>query len=329
MNTSDLYSRLRHFISKENYISKQNVFKKEENEQFDSEQESSLYRLWKKIDAKADESTYSSLEKILSEIERIRPTRRFYLSSRVAALLLLPLMVSVFAYFYMYKRENSPVMVEHITPLGETQEMVLPDGTKVFLNSESSLLYPSEFNGETRTVYLVGEANFDVFKDPEHPFIVKTVRVAIQAVGTKFNVRAYPESPLQTTLESGIVRATDNYHQANNVLLYPNEQLEYDLISKTFNKITIDAQAVAGWTKDELSFIRQTLPEITKALERRYNIKIELRDDADRSNLYTVKLRKKETIENIIRIVSMTCGKDQIKYYTPNPSTLNLRSIKD
>ena len=85
-------------------------------------------------------------------------------------------------------------LVECYIPTAEIRELTLPDGTYVMLNSKSILLYPEKFTGETRSVYLIGEANFKVKPDKKHPFIVKANDYQVTALGTEFNVNAYPEN---------------------------------------------------------------------------------------------------------------------------------------
>ena len=93
-------------------------------------------------------------------------------------------------------------------PYGEKYSIVLPDGTKVFLNAGTTLRYPDHFEGGSREVYLNGEAYLEVTKDAEHPFVVKTEEVEVKVLGTVFNVNAYPEGEwVRTTLVEGKVEA--------------------------------------------------------------------------------------------------------------------------
>ena len=104
----------------------------------------------------------------------------------------------------------SPAMAMNqlIIPYGKTSEVLLPDGTKVFLNAGSRLVYPENFTGKTREVFLVGEAFFDVSHDQKHPFIVQVSDLRVKVLGTRFNVSAYPsDNVIETVLAEGKVRA--------------------------------------------------------------------------------------------------------------------------
>lgn len=320
MNTSNLLSRLHQFISAS--LSKADRLKFWMWWFEQPEQEKSLFQYWNQIDAVADESTYASLTKITSRINAKKHKFSFYFFTRIAIMLLLPIAMGAFTYYYVNSIAASYQLVEYVIRKGETRELLLSDGTKVFLNAETTLLCPEKFNGETRTVYLTGEANFDVSKDPDHPFIVKTSQMSIRVLGTKFNIRAYPESSFRTTLESGVVQATNAFNEETPITLYPDEQLEYDLHSGKFIKRRIDAKAVGGWIKDEYTFIRQSLPEIVAAVERRYNVKIFLGEKVDKSDRYTVKLCKGESLENAIKIISLTCG--NLKVYHEDATIIQL-----
>ncbi len=113
-----------------------------------------------------------------------------------------------FFYFYLSGIAEPPGsgLLQAYIPTAETRNITLPDGTQVLINSQSTLLYPQQFTGDTRCVYLVGEANFKVKRDEEHPFIVKSSDFQVTALGTEFNVTAYPdEDEVTATLISGKV----------------------------------------------------------------------------------------------------------------------------
>ena len=110
--------------------------------------------------------------------------------------------------------------------MGERGELTLPDGTKVQINSESSIIYPKSFRGDTRTVYLSGEANFDVHKDKKHPFIVKTSLLSVRALGTKFNIQAYSEDRKTITiLKMEKCKSITCWHQTAVLFLLPVNNL--------------------------------------------------------------------------------------------------------
>ena len=170
------------------------------------------------------------------------------------------------------------------------------------------LIYPNHFVGDTRSVYLAGEGNFEIAKDKKHPFIVKTNHLNVQVLGTTFNLQAYPlDEKTITTLESGSV-SIQQPNGDNVATLSPNDQLEYNNANETFSKKSIDPSIYSGWTKGELNFVSKTLKEIIHTLERNYNITILISPDLINSDLYTIRFKQQENIKNIMNIVTKTIG---------------------
>lgn len=137
-----------------------------------------------------------------------------------AAVAVVVLAVAISGTFFYAKNMYSEVaMIEKFTPAGDMITIELPDGSKVQTNSGTLLLYPEAFKGDTRTVYLVGEANFKVKKDPEKPFIVRSGSMAVTALGTEFNVGAYPESnEIVATLLHGKIKVDCDEERRNYIL---------------------------------------------------------------------------------------------------------------
>jgi len=191
-------------------------------------------------------------------------------------------------------------------PYGSKTTIELPDSTKVILNSGSSLQYADDFGDSTRTVYLNGEAFFDVTRDKLKPFYVKTHEATIKVLGTQFNVKAYPRDDImETTIVSGSVevfptRQTYNgeMKEYKRILLKPNEKIVIarDTITKTkagegiipdnsILKATIAAQAAEetqtdiAWKNNVLILSNEPLSEIITKLERWFNADITMNDN--------------------------------------------------
>lgn len=161
---------------------------------------------------------------------------------------------------------------------GQKSDISLPDGTKVHLNADSKLCYGSHFNGKQRQVELIGEAYFDVAKDAQSPFIVKAGDIQVQALGTSFNVKAYPEDDTITTyLAEGSVVVTSLTQSIN---LSPGEIAVY---SQKETQITMkkeeDDRMFTAWMSNEMVFNDEPILNIVKQLERNYNVKFELKSD--------------------------------------------------
>ncbi len=278
--------------------------------------EEALRRMWDETPEHPDRDTLKALDEAMGKL-RIDPERknrrRLRIASRtarIAAMLAIPVLSVATAWLYVRNAVHEVAMTETIAASGERTECVLPDGTRVTLNAESVLFYPNRFRGDTRTVYLAGEANFDVAKDADRPFIVKTSQIAVTALGTKFNVQAYPDAgKTVATLEQGAIKVQRNTDTADVFFLRPDEQAEYIPHLRQFGKSAVDASAVAGWTRGELNFINCSLREIVARMRRHYNAEITIDTPPDSGDdLYTIKLRKGETLRRAMQIVALTVG---------------------
>lgn len=163
------------------------------------------------------------------------------------------------------------------TPTGGQYNIVLADGTKVYLNAVSSIKYPTQFNGDQRIVELDGEAYFEVAKNKNKPFIVKSGDQDIEVLGTHFNVHAYDnESVVKTTLLEGSVAVS---YKNQKSILKPGQQSN---VSENFNKIKIkevDTEAAIAWKNGRFKFDNADLKTVMRQLERWYGIKVEYRGD--------------------------------------------------
>lgn len=163
-------------------------------------------------------------------------------------------------------------------PYGKRTQIVLTDGTKVWLNSGSSLIYPTQFSGSIREVYLTGEAAFDVAHDKTKPFFVKTTECNVRVLGTVFNVSSYPEdAAVQTALLQGKVRITYNKKGFLN-----NQEIQEDLtpgmiatINRDKKQLKVerkDVESILSWRDGYFTFKSQDLNTILSKLSKYYKI---------------------------------------------------------
>lgn len=199
-----------------------------------------------------------------------------------------------------------------VIPYGNRSVITLSDGSQVWLNAGSRLIYPSRFVDKAREVFLTGEAFFDVAKSEKWPFVVKTVDVKVQVHGTRFNVSAYPEDySVQTVLEEGSIeiKKADARLFEKGVKLTPG-QLGY------FNKKTqetqisqVDPDYYTLWTEGLFQFSSTDFSRIVKKLERYYNIKFEFDDPFKGSIQISGKLdvtqEKEEVFEYLVKITGL------------------------
>lgn len=168
-----------------------------------------------------------------------------------------------------------------VMPYGSSSKIVLSDSSVVWLNAGSSLIYPSKFTGKSREVVLFGEAYFSVNSNPDKPFIVRTSALEIRALGTEFNVSAYPEdNMIQTVLKKGSVtiKRIDGTKSENEILLSPNQLALFDKKTKQSRITVVNTDFYTLWTNGLLCFENRDLNRIIKSLERYYNINIQFED---------------------------------------------------
>ena len=200
-------------------------------------------------------------------------------------------------------------------PTGQHVEIMLADGSKVWLNSGSTLTFPSKFNGKKRMVELDGEGFFEVKSDKEHPFIVSTSKYQVKAVGTSFNIYDYQDSPqFEAALLNGKVEVTTNAKKSSVVILTPNQRaalcqgvLEVKPIKNANNYL---------WRKGILYF-NEPLLEVFDKLQEYYDIEFQIRNSSltRKSPYCTGKFRAKDGLEHIIRVLKETNHFDyQIDY---------------
>lgn len=183
-------------------------------------------------------------------------------------------------------RKSSVLAPQQITVCanrGVRTSLDLPDGSIAYLNSGSTLSYPSSYDAEERKVTLVGEAYFSVKHDPAHPFIVSVShdRLRVKVLGTEFNVRAYEkENVVQTTLVSGSVNIVmkEDKGKTNERNLYPSEKAVYDLTDKTLEVINVDVESEIAWKEGRLVFKETPLPEVLRCLANFYNVDFKVMD---------------------------------------------------
>lgn len=281
------------------------------DEEHVDEKNEALHALWKQAgEQEIPQRMQQSIRRMQQNIgiQSATPDRRIQLFVwRVAATLLLAVS-SVSTYLMLEKDRPQKDLLEHYIPTAEMRELTLSDGTHVMLNSESTLLYPDQFSGETRSVYLIGEANFKVKPDKKHPFIVKANDFQITALGTEFNVNAYPENDeLVATLLEGSVKVDFN-NLMSNVILKPNEQLSYNRQTKKSSLRLPRMDDVTAWQRGELVFSDMYLEDVFTDLERKFPYTLVYSANSLKDNTYSFRFRNQATLDEIMRIIEQVVG---------------------
>jgi len=197
--------------------------------------------------------------------------------SQAAAVLLVPLAVCA----YLYAARQAPERTEWVevyAPYGQTREVALPDGSRVWLNSGTYVFYPDRFDRE-RQLFVSGEVYMDVAKDPERPFCVETRNVRIRVLGTRFNVRSYNEDKyVETSLVEGSVALGLKCDGGRTYLLRPGDKVLVDNVTNAVVRERFDCAHYTSWRDGFHTFRHQTLGEIARDLERIFDVKIVIRD---------------------------------------------------
>ena len=167
-----------------------------------------------------------------------------------------------------------------IIPYGRRSKITLSDGTIAHLNAGTQFVFPEKFLGDRRTVFLSGEAFFEVASNKEKPFIVKTIveKLSIEVVGTKFNVSAYPsDQDVLTVLTEGKVNVVEkNIFKDRKTLLKPGQLASWNRGDKNINVKEVNTDNYTLWIQGLLQFESEPIVNVIKKLERFYNIEITL-----------------------------------------------------
>ena len=195
--------------------------------------------------------------------------------------------------------QNFTVLAEK----GQRAFITLPDSTKVWLNSDTKISYPADYGLKERNVTLVGEAYFEVAKNPDKHFIVEAKGMQVEALGTSFNVNAYQnDNKIIASLFSGSVRVSYDRHMA---ILKPHESVKVDLLNRSFSRYKDESmQNIALWRKNEITFDGESLEEITHIMSRLYNTTICI-EESLKKVCYIGTIRN-NNLENFIDIINLT-----------------------
>ena len=187
-------------------------------------------------------------------------------------------------------------------PAGADYQVTLADGTKVWLNCESTLRYPVEFGDEKREVYLDGEGYFEVNKATEWPFIVNTEQMQVKVTGTRFNVKSYSTEPIvHTTLVEGSVWA---YTDQTQVQLTPSEQFRYDKETGKTSVQKVDTELYTGWIEGMFVFRNQRLEDVMNDLARWYNMTIFYSTAETKEIRISTNLNRYKNIDDLLEIIN-------------------------
>lgn len=255
--------------------------------------------------------TYDQLIGEINKQYRLKRSTGFWdskavrLFQRAAAILIFPIALA-FLYNILSQKPDTPVYSEVIVPKGQKSEIILPDSTHIWLNSDSRLRYPVRFSDTQREVFLKGEAYFEVEKDRHKPFIVHASAIAVKVLGTKFNVKAYPDDPeIETALLEGKVSLSvmAKPGKTEQVELNPGELVNYSGSGKSLVKTGFKTDEVVGWKSNRLIFRDDTFDKLVKKIERWYNVDINYDKSLFNDKRLTVELLEGESLERLFQVI--------------------------
>ena len=257
---------------------------------------------------------FLSKSQVVAEKKVIKkyPLHKYMYAAAAIALLCLISFASYWSGSEQVKKQFAEMVIE--APLGSKTKLYLPDGTLVWLNAGSKITYSQGFGVAERKLQLAGEGYFEVTKNEQLPFEIKTKELELRVLGTKFNFRNYPEDEeISVSLLEGKVRLT-NYLKNNDLCYLEPDQKA--ILNKKDGQLKVSPAEVryaAEWTNDYLFFDEELLPDIIKELERSYNVKIYIKDESLKTfRFYGNFLRKEQTIQEILDMLAST-GKLEYK----------------
>lgn len=252
---------------------------------------------------------------------------RFNSFLRMAAMLILGTGISWLAFYYSQDTaiEETLSFNEINTPMGSRTRVILPDSSSVWLNANSSLRYPESFTGNSRVVELKGEGYFEITKDEARQFVVNTSDIRIKVLGTTFNVKSYPEEgTIETTLIEGevVLERLQSGKAGKEISIKPDQRVTYirnegkvvlselkDMNASIGRPVvipgnffvadSIETLVYTSWKDGRLIINSEPLEELSLKLERRFDVKIEFKDEALKDFKFTGILEN-ETLEQVL-----------------------------
>lgn len=298
----DKYSLLEKFFSGQSTEEENNVLSKIFKDGGEDIFDEYCRRKWAENDCRIPTSVKARIKQSLfTKMPRVKWRRVIASASAVLA-------AAVILFMYMLwsrPSENAaPEIFEIVAERGQKSSVTLPDGSRVMINSASTISYTSDYNVKERNVFLSGEAYFDVASNADIPFVVHADKVSVTALGTKFNVKAYAEDPyVVTTLVEGGVRTEAGTQYE---LLTRAQEASYNKEADVLLAYDVkDISRAVPWIRNELLFENESLVDIAVTLERMYNVTIVFEDEAAKGYSYTGLIRN-NSLQNVLELISST-----------------------
>ena len=200
--------------------------------------------------------------------------------------------------------EREPVYYTVNIPYGGEYNLVLSDGTRIYLNAGTTLRYPDHFAGGSREIFLSGEAYLEVSRDTSRPFIVRTDDMDVRVLGTVFNVNAYPDgSYVRTTLVEGKVETSCG---GERIVMKPGTQVAYDKATRQADYFPVDVRHFISWKDGYYDFRDMTLGELMQIFVRWYDVDVRFANPLLENLRFSGRLRRYEDVSGLFEQLEYT-----------------------
>ena len=264
------------------------------------------------------EESYRTLQARIANIQSKFLIRSFL---KFAAVITIAISLSTLTY-YLGRQNAGNIRAElkYISveaALGQKSKIILPDSSVVWLNSGSILTYNSRYSFDNRNLNLSGQAFLEVRKNPKLPLVVVSGDLRVKVLGTKFDVKAYPDdNMIKVILESGKVELLSKVDSSFKHQLKPGEMAEYETKSGKIAVKTIDPLKYSNWKEGDLIFMDTPMAEVLKSLERKFDVKIEVLNQKVLKSVFNAKF-KNESLKEILDYIHFACSVN----YTLEPAS--------
>ena len=201
-------------------------------------------------------------------------------------------------------KDNKPVFNTVLVPFGKRSFVKLSDGTKVWINSGSKMVYPAVFKGNKREVFLEGEAIFEVAHNTQKPFMVKSSSQEIEVLGTVFNVSHYSDDEIMNTvLKSGSIKMTYMDDDESSFVMKPGTLSSFDKDAMAITVQQVDPDDYFSWREGFISLSNKSLQEIANRISRYYNVSIEIEGKGLDKLTFSGRLDLSEDIAKVLNTI--------------------------